>query len=367
MFPWKIEDIGRIVVGRPLLPIFQEMFLAKKGHKPSRQLLEKLHTGTTDFRAATIQRYDLGIVNEVRASEPMQRDEYTRTPYRNFLELGEELYEIFAGHPEVNEAMFGGRLLYQCFPQTIGAIIWAEDWWASLQERGGRIKINEPDGPTSSFPVSVLDNMPESRDEAERCAGIGMLLEHHLFMLYFAAFEEDIAKQTAVFAVPRPSLFFPTEEQNGSPRYPMWRFWRWFAGKAGCETWVELAKKADFNKRDSPDGAEGEQLVRNWANAKPLPGEWSAGNCKMISWKRLRQALAKVEGVSDPLSPFQLEIQWGYGIARILQEHAARCLPVIQEFITQEFTLKSFYQYRIAACKKNECRRIPPAPMYGAL
>lgn len=86
----------------------------------------------------------------------------------------------------------------------------------------------------------------------------------------------------------------------------------------------------------------------------------------MISWKRLRQALAELEGVSDPWSDFQLEIQWGYGLARILQEHAARCLPILSELTSPEFPLRSFYEGRIEACKQNECRRIPPAPIDGS-
>ena len=42
MFPWDIEHLGRIVVGRPLLPIFQEIVQKESGLKIGRSILARL-------------------------------------------------------------------------------------------------------------------------------------------------------------------------------------------------------------------------------------------------------------------------------------------------------------------------------------
>lgn len=362
MFPWNIEDLGRIVVGRPLLPIFQEIVQKESGLNIGRSILEKLRAAETNFYPKTIKRFNLDYPIDVIRSTPFQGIRESPRSYGQFFDVASQLMQQFAEDPRAKPTNLLHQSIREIFPQTIASILWVEDWWITLCEEQRSVKINDPDGPFTSLPVEVFQNIPASRSESERRSATGMLIEQHAFMLYLAAYEEDVANMRGTVMAPRAGAFVPTE-QEGSIRYPMWRFWRWFADKADCETWGELAKKADFNKTDSPDGAEGEQVVRNWANAKPPLGDWSAANCKMISWKRLRQVLAKLEGQLDPCSAFKLEIQWGYGLARILQEHAARCLPVIEEFVSPELPLKSFYQDRIEACKQNECRRIPPAPI----
>lgn len=360
MFPWNIEDLGRIVVGRPLLPVFQEMAQQQMGQKVSRATLEKLRAGETNFYPKTVDRFNLAFPIEMIRSDPFQKIEDTQRVYGQFFDTISKLMQHFAQDARAEPTTIFHQSLRELFEDTMGAILWVENFWVSFCERGGSIKMNDPDGPTASFPLGIMSNMPKAYGDDEKRFRIGLLLEHHVFMLYFAAIEEDLfkIKDKAIFSIPSPSLFSPIKE-NGIVHCPMWSFWRWFRSRAGCETWSELAERADFNKCDSLDGAEGEQVVRNWANAKPKPNELNAANCKMISWKRLRQALAKVEGSSDPWSPFQLEIQWGYGIARILQEHAARCLPTVLDFCSPEFPLESFYQERIELCKQNEYRRIP--------
>ena len=357
MFPWNIEDLGRIVVGRPLLPIFQEIMLENTGLKPSRATLQKLSACDTSLRPSTLRKFGIGFALKLFKSSVIQGLKPQARQYGQLFDGLTELLHCYADLPEAEPSIFFHRNLRDLFPQAINSMLWAEDWWISFCERGGSLKLNDVNGPTQSFPLGVMDHTPEEYKGEELRMRVGLLIEHHLFMLYLTAFEEDISQQTAEFSIPSPEHFLPVEDGE-TIHYPMWSFWRWFSEKAGCTTWGELAEKADFNQSDSEDGAEGDQVVRNWANAKPTGG--SAENCKMISWKRLRQALLHVEGAeSDPLSPFKMEVQWGYGIARVLQEHAARCLPTIVKFSSEAFPLQSFYQDRIELCKQNECRRIP--------
>lgn len=354
MFPWDIADLGRIVVGRPLLPIFQELFLDKCGRKPSRATLEKLCAGDTRIRASTLNKFGIGFAHDVFHHIQLGDKQFTARNYGEWFDMVSDMMVTLTEIPEAQEGLFFQKWLRELFPRTIHSILWVEDWWVSFCEQGGARQLTDPSSP---YPIDIFNNAPACDTGEERRSRDGLIFEHHHFMLYFAAFEEDLSELSGEFTIPRPSEFVPLEE-NGVMHYPMWSFWKWFCTKAECDTWGELADKADFNKSDSEDGAEGEQVVRNWANAKPSGG--SAKKCKMISWNRLRQALKKIEGSdSSPLSPFQMEVQWGYGIARILQEHAARCLPTILDFTSSEFPLDSFYQGRIEACKKNECRRIP--------
>ena len=184
----------------------------------------------------------------------------------------------------------------------------------------------------------------------------GLLIEHHMFMVYAAAFELDAGNLEDHVTLPRVSRFVPLRVK-GNVRYRMWRFWMWLKEKARCDTWEELAEKGGFNKNDDPDNADGVSVVKRRANAKP-----GTENEQLISWKRLRKILWAIEGSeSEPMSPLKIEVHVAYGIARILQEHAARCLPTILEVCSDEFPLQSFYEDRIEACKQNECRRIPPA------
>lgn len=363
MYPWNLEDLGPIVVGRPVLPALQGIIAAQLGVKIGRSVLEKLCAAETNFYPKTIEQYNLAFPLEIIRSEPFQGIAPTNRPYRELFNATTKLREHFAQHPSATPMNLFHQGLRELFTNTIASVLWVEDYWTSFCERGGSMKVNEPSGPLASFPLEILERLPQIYGEEETRFRVGLLLEHHFFMLYMAAFEMDLAQQEMAYAVPKPSEFVPTEN-NGTTHYPMWSFWRWLRHKAQCVTWADLAKKADFNKSDSSEGAEGEQLVRNWANAKPSKGQLSAAKCKMISWKRLRQALAKLEGPnSDPWSDFQLEVQWGYGIARILQEHAARCLPTILSCGTGAISLSACYQDRIEACKENECRRIPPAPI----
>ncbi|MBT62538.1 MAG: hypothetical protein CML13_04925 [Puniceicoccaceae bacterium] len=359
MFPWDIDDLGRIVVGRPLLPIFQEIFLESSGRKPSRATLEKLAACDTSIRLSTLNRYGIGFAHDVFDHLQLSEKQITARSYGEWFDVVSDMLITLTEIPEAQGGHIFHKRLRELFPRTIHSILWVEDWWIGFCEQGGTRQLTDPAGPTTSYPIGICKNAPASYTENERRFRTGLILEHHHFMLYFAAFEEDLKELEGEFTIPCPSEFVPIEK-DGIVHYPMWAFWRWFQDKAGCETWGELAEKADFNRSDSADGVDGEQVVRNYANAKPKQTEMNAADCKMISWNRLRQALKQIEGPdSNPFTPFQMEVQWGYGIARILQEHAARCLPTVLDFCSSEFPLKSFYQDRIALCKQNECRRIP--------
>jgi hypothetical protein len=96
MFPWNIEDLGRIVVGRPLLPVFQEMAQQQLGQKISRATLEKLRAGETNFYPKTIKRLNLSYPLEVIGSAPFQSLDSTQRAYGQFFNSITELMQCFA-------------------------------------------------------------------------------------------------------------------------------------------------------------------------------------------------------------------------------------------------------------------------------
>ena len=137
--------------------------------------------------------------------------------------------------------------------------------------------------------------------------------ELHAFILYFASIEIDISEWEPEFEIVLPSYFVPSWE-GGKVIYPMNTFWRWLRNECDCSTWVNFADQlgttvAMLSKH------------RDTATMKHTP-----------SWSKLRGMLKRIDPTRDLLSPFSMRVQFAYSIARIMQEHAHRCVGLATEY-----------------------------------
>ena len=60
-----------------------------------------------------------------------------------------------------------------------------------------------------------------------------------------------------------------------------------------------------------------------------------------------------------------LEVTLAYGMARVMQEHAHRCVPVVIDHYCDEAEIDNFYLKRINECKK-WVQEIPLHPCFKA-
>ncbi len=172
------------------------------------------------------------------------------------------------------------------------------------------------------------------------------IVELHIYMLHFSSLELDICDWETCFKRVVPSEFVPSWDPSlnggkGGVVYPMESFWRWLRGELGCRNWNALAKR----------------LCINPAQLNQYKGTTSLD--RVPSWSKLRSMLRRVDPHFDFFSEFGLRVHLAYGLARLLQEHASRCLDVVTTHFARKQDIERFYLERIESLKSAECRRIP--------
>jgi hypothetical protein len=128
----------------------------------------------------------------------------------------------------------------------------------------------------------------------------------------------------------------------------MWRFCTWLKEWYDVETWESLGETI----------GEGGQQIRNWADSKSLD--------RCPSWADFKEYIFKGSGSTDKepylYSKQAIELQIGYGMVRVFQAHAMRCLPFLLEYFCEADGMEEFYNARIDDLREKECGVIPPHP-----
>jgi hypothetical protein len=158
--------------------------------------------------------------------------------------------------------------------------------------------------------------------------------------------ELDMETWEAEHPLVLPSMFVP-DFRDGRLRYPMWRFCTWLKDKFHADSWKDLANVLGWKDETQAQTQDCEQQIRNWANTKTLT--------KVPSWGSFREMLDNA-GVTES---GRLEIQFAFGVTRILQLHASRTLPLALEYLFDPEDAGEYYLARIEDLKKNECGVIP--------
>ncbi|MDG1301469.1 MAG: hypothetical protein P8R37_07755 [Opitutae bacterium] len=250
-----------------------------------------------------------------------------------------ELYVEIIKNPSKFNGTSEGTTFYkfqlEAFPQL----------WSSVLHCEGVIHSEIKDHNIRSLPAKkpyhqVRDQVLKWPNEKKT-----KVFELHAFMLYMASIEIDLGDWDAVFTLMPPSAFVPSPAK-GRVAYPMNAFWKWLRHECGCTTWKQLAEKIQTS----------EQSVKKHANTKSLKGT--------PSWSEFWRMMNNAQTINDRSSPFIFKTSLAYGIARIMQEHAHRCVDIVIEHFCEPCEIGNYYLACIKDMKQNECRRIPLHPSF---
>jgi len=226
-----------------------------------------------------------------------------------------ETFKVPSEGTEFMSRILGG------FPHLISSILHVEKW------AHGKLK-GQPmrDFPTKLPPADFGAKNRESSDARKV-----QVFEIHAFLLYLAALELDFSEWEPKFELMPPSCFVPSF-MKGDVAYPMKGFWTWLRTELNCSTWVELAEKLQTT----------EQSIKNAANTKSL--------ADAHSWSEFWRMMNNAQEAIDRTSPFMVQTSLAYGLARIIQEHASRCLDVVLEDFCEADDIENFY---LRACPRS--------------
>ena len=146
MFPWTLDELGPIIVGRPMVRVFQEIFEAKTGMRPSDKLLNSFCDNATGIRQSTFSRFGVEFMGDFVRSETFQKNEGSIRGYQQWFRAQIEFEEEFEDDPRYKD-LIEWRVRMDCaFLTFIKSILWTENFWINACERGGTFSICDEAG-----------------------------------------------------------------------------------------------------------------------------------------------------------------------------------------------------------------------------
>lgn len=257
--------------------------------------------------------------------------------FSDTIELAFNLADDYKYHEKLSYGaeFFSGLLV--AFPRLISAVIFLESV-ASGEEKIPRHWNFTPKASVDAFRLGIKQFTPEKKR---------LVAELHFFVLYMAAAELDITEFEGTCLMP-PACFVPSYYRK-SIRYPMENFWEWFRSKAGSARWTGFADSMGTTTA----------LLSKYRKAKGLTPSPS-----YIQLRKFCQSLWPQIGLGRRFQRV-LEVTLAYGLARIMQEHAYRCVPLVIEHYCAETDIDNFYLQQIKECKK-WVQEIPLHPYFEA-
>lgn len=338
MIPWTLEDFMKVLIGMGTSEEsrLDGLLRLHPTGSPSFKTNQRLFDADDLPRRSTYESRGLGFVHEFMSSERFQQlPESLR--YSDLIELTQQQAADYSNHHELAAGTHIYRDLLFAFPRLLSSIICIEAIALGESKRQ----------PIPDFPAKK--SAEEFRLEFDQFAAEKKqsVFELHSFVLYMAAVELDIAALEGSRLMP-PACFV-TSYYKKSIRYPMETFWEWLKSKAGYARWTDFADAMETTPA----------LLSKYRKARSLDTS--------PSYKQLREFchhLWPQVGLGRR-SQRVLEVTLAYGMARVMQEHAHRCVPVVIDHYCDEAEIDNFYLKRINECKK-WVQEIPLHPCFKA-
>lgn len=349
MFPWTPEELNEYLflsAGGSFITLLQGWIEAGKGKQFSYETVDKLLTPGNIPRRKQFAEIGLGESYDLirQLKEALEGNDQRYVIYFETVWSMADDYEQKNGHiaPFVPSEIIREKL-----PRLISGIFWTENFYLDncpyIQEVKDRHSMVQP---ITDFPAkewNLLRREVKRWDTKDKVT----VFEIHAFMLYMALLELDLENWKNELVLLPVRDFLPAEIES-LVRYPMWMFCTWLKDWYGVEAWEALGETI----------GEGGQQVRNWANSKSLD--------KCPSWTDFQTYIISGSGAPDSesylYSKQAIELQIAYGMVRILQAHAMRCVPFLLKYFCDEGDLQAYYNQRIDELKEKECGVIPPHP-----
>lgn len=328
MIPWTLEHFLKVLLGKGtsdesrLHNILQLNLKGAPDYKTNEKLLQ---TDAPPLRS-TYEAYGLGFLFDFVTSEHFKKlPEHPR--FSQIIELYDQFERDYAKHPKLAVGTQFNASIIHSFPRLVTTILRIECW------KEGELK----DCPIYYFATKELAEYL-TKDPSDALEIKQSALELNVFINYFAAAELDMAEWESNFELMTPINFIPSSVK-GKVIYPMETFWTWLRSQSGQARWTDFAdalgtttamlskyRKTDA-KQDLPSLPSYSQLRTFLRNRWPQKG--------------LRVEFHKY-----------LQIQLAYAVARIMQEHAERNMPLVTKHFCRTDQLEDFYLARIEGCKK---------------
>ena len=336
MIPWTLDHLIRVLVGMGTSDEsrLDNLLQLNPEGAPSFETNQKLLNGSSFPRRSTYEKKGLGFVHEFLSDDLFKKlPENLR--FRDIISLSLSLAAKYETHSRLSVgANFLPDLAFS-FPRLLSSIMRIES-----MVHGEETQQAYPNIPTK-LPAAEFLKVFEGFD-AKKKALVGEL---HAFLVYFAAAELDFAESENQVRIALPSSFIPSY-YAGSLRYPMETFWEWLKLDAGYTEWTEFADAIGTTTA----------MLSKYRKATSL--DPSASHNQLQTFCRNLWPHRGLSRRSQKL----MEIRFSYGIVRILQEHAHRCVPLILEYYCDAPEIERFYLTQIAECKK-WVQDMHPAPM----